>query len=227
MTRPSSSTLASPPTRARRGAIVLRMLLALLIVAALVWSGIDAVRGGELSQFVSYFTNQSNLAFAIVVVLGVAWSGHRAARWDDLRGAVTFYLAMTGIIYALLVAPLDELLRWDIGWTGIVLHRIAPVAAVADWVLAPRSDRSSARRILWWQVYPIAYLLVTWLRGAITGWYPYEFLDPKASSWPQVLATTVFVLVAFLAVATLLHLVGGLRRTTNADDVSLSAAGSP
>ena len=120
---------------------------------------------------------------------------------------------MTGIIYALLVAPLDELLRWDIGWTGIVLHRLAPVAALLDWLLSPRRRTPSARRVLGWLTYPIVYLVATWLRGGVTGWYPYAFLDPTASSWPQVLATTGVVLLAFLLFAALVHLAEGrLRR---------------
>jgi hypothetical protein len=129
-----------------------------------------------------------------------------------VRGAVAFYLVMTGIIYALLVAPLDELLRWDIGWTGIVLHRLAPVVALAEWLLTPRRHPSSPARLLRWQLYPVAFLALTWLRGAVTGWYPYAFLDPTASSWPQVLVTTAVVLVAFLVVALLVHLLEGRAR---------------
>lgn len=197
-------------TRAARAA---RALLALLVLAALLGNGADALEDDLLAQNVSYFTNQSNLFFAVLLLAGLAPVARRPAWLEDVRGAVAFYLAMTGIIYALLVAPLDELLRWDIGWTGIVLHRLAPVAALADWALTPRRRAPSGRRILWWQLYPAAFLVVTWVRGGITTWYPYDFLDPTASSWSQVLVTTAVVLVAFFAVAALVHLLQGrLRR---------------
>lgn len=197
--------------RAARGA---RVAVALLVLAALVASTLTAIRDGSLAQHLSFFTNQSNLAFALLLLAGTALPHRRRPLWwDDLRGAVAFYLVMTGIIYALLVAPLDELLRWDIGWTGIVLHRLAPVAALLDWLLTPRRRTPSARRVLAWLVYPIVYLVATWVRGAVTGWYPYAFLDPTASSWPQVLATTGMVLLAFLLCAALVHLAEGrLRR---------------
>src|SRR5699024_10863143 len=161
---------------------------------------------GLLAQNLSYFTNQSNAFFVVLVLAAPLVAARRPPWWDHARGAVAFYLAMTGIIYALLVAPLDELLRWGIGWTGIVLHRLAPLAALADWVLSPRRRAASPRRILWWQLYPVVFLACTWVRGGVTGWYPYAFLDPTASSWPQVLLTTAVVLVAFLAVATAVHL---------------------
>lgn len=192
-----------------RAATAARPALALLILAALLSTLVEAARDGLVAQNISYFTNQSNLLLAGVLVAGAATGTRRPAWFGDLRGAATFYLAVTGIIYALLVAPLDELLRWDIGWTGIVLHRLAPVAAVVDWMLAARHRAPSARRILWWQAYPVAFLAGTWLRGGITGWYPYAFLDPTVSSWPTVLVTTVVVLAAFFAIATAVHLLEG------------------
>lgn len=192
---------------------MLRAAVAVLVLAALVSSTLEAARAGTLPQHVSFFTNQSNLAFALVLLaMSTLPPARRPRWWEDVRGAVAFYLVMTGIIYALLVAPLDELLRWDIGWTGIVLHRVAPVAALLDWLLAPRSRAGPRWRILAWLAYPLTYLACTWLRGAVTGWYPYAFLDPTASSWPQVMLTTAVVLLAFLAIGTLVHLLQGRVR---------------
>lgn len=192
---------------------VARLLIALLILAALLVNAVGAALDGLLAQNLSYFTNQSNLFFVMLILARVARGGSHPLCFDDVRGAVAFSLVMTGIIYALLVAPLDELLRWDIGWTGIVLHRLAPVAALLDWLLTARRRAPSARRILWWQLFPVVFLTGTWVRGGLTGWYPYEFLDPTATSWSQVLSTTAVVLVAFFAVATAVHLLEGRLRT--------------
>lgn len=208
----------------RSPALVARLLMALLIIAALVSNAIAAGQDGLLAQNVSYFTNQSNLFFVVLIAAGLLLGARRPAWFDDVRGAVAFYLAMTGIIYALLVAPLDELLRWDIGWTGIVLHRLAPVVAVLDWLLSLRRRAPSARRLLWWQLYPVAFLAGTWVRGGITGWYPYEFLDPTASSWAQVLITTAVVLVAFLAIAAAVHLLEGRLRPRRVPEEPAAAA---
>lgn len=196
-----------------RLALAVRALTALAVLAALTANALEAMQEGLLAQNVSYFTNHSNLAFVVLVVAALALAPRLPPWFDDARGAVALYLVMTGIIYALLVAPPEELLRWDIGWTGLVLHRLAPVVALADWLLTPRRGPAPLRRILWWQLYPAAFLVLTWVRGAITGWYPYDFLDPTASSWPQVLVTTAVVLAAFLVIAALLHLAQGrLRR---------------
>lgn len=209
-----------------RAAHLARVLIAALVLAALVTNAVGAAHDGLLAQNVSYFTNQSNLLL-VVLWAAAALPRERRPRWfDEMRGVIAFSLVMTGIIYALLVAPLDELLRWDIGWTGIVLHRLTPVAAAADWLLTPRRRIPSARRILWWQLYPMGFLVLTWLRGGITGWYPYEFLDPTASSWSQVLITTALVLVAFLAVAALVHLLEGRLRPRRATVDAAPGAGT-
>lgn len=199
-----------------RPAVAVRALTALAVLSALTANALGALQDGLLAQNVSYFTNHSNLLFAVLVVVGIARTARHPPWFDDARGAVAFYLVMTGIIYAVLVAPLDELLVWDIGWTGIVLHRLAPVVALADWLLTPRRGPGPARRILWWQLYPVLFLVLTWVRGAMTGWYPYDFLDPAASSWPQVLTTTAVVLIAFMTIGVVLHLLQGRLRSREA-----------
>ena len=203
---------------------VLRLLVALLVLAALLDNAVGAAQDGLLAQNISYFTNQSNLFFVILIVAGTVLGARRPPCFDDLRGAVAFYLAMTGIIYALLVAPLDELLRWDIGWTGIVLHRLAPLVAVLDWALTPRGRATSARRILWWQLYPVVFLTATWVRGGATSWYPYDFLNPTVTSWGQVLVTTAVVLVAFFAIATAIHLLEGRLHRPKVPEVAAGAS---
>ena len=211
---PARADVEQPRLRAL--ALGLRLLVAAAVIAALTSDAVRAWRQGLLAQDLSYFTNQST-AMAVALAVGMAWTAARPRRLGDVRGAVAFYLVMTGLVYALVVAPLSELGRWDIGWQGIVLHRLAPLAALADWLLTPRRGAPPRRRVLWWLVYPVLYLLCAWVRGAITGWYPYAFLDPTIDGWGTAVVTVLVVLAAFLVVAVLMHLVGGrLARTTTA-----------
>ena len=44
---------------------------------------------------------------------------------------------------------------------------------------------ASAARPLVWLGYPVAFLIFSWVRGAIDGWYVYDFLDPTLDGgWP-------------------------------------------
>lgn len=195
---------------------VLRFAVAGFVVAAVVRNTILSSTGGadsDLVQLYSMFTIQSNLAFAAVLLVGAVSMRRRLPSWwDNLRGGVAFLLVMTGLVYALFVAPPGEALSWDITWTNLALHRVAPVFALADWALITMTRRSGWGRPLAWLVYPVLYLAYTWVRGAIVDWYPYGFLDPTgAGGWPAVAAATAQVLVAFLIMAVGMHVIGRVR----------------
>jgi hypothetical protein len=58
----------------------------------------------------------------------------------------------------------------------------------------------------------VAFLIFSWVRGSIDGWYVYDFLDPTLEGgWPAALASIAQVLVAFLVIAALVHLSGNAR----------------
>lgn len=193
-----------------------RLAVAAFAGAALVQNTVDSALGRndtDLVQHFSLFTIQSNIMLVAVLIIGaLVRRSALPSWWDNLRGAAAFYLVMTGLVYALLVAPPGEMWSWDIGWTGLALHRVAPLFALLDWALVTMTRRSGWGRPLAWLAYPVLFLVYTWGRGAIAGWYPYDFLDPlQPGGWGQVFATTAQVLVAFLAVAVVMHLVGLAR----------------
>ena len=63
-------------------------------------------------------------------------------------------------------------------WVDVVLHKIFPIVVVLDWILDPPMTRLTFRDALLWLVFPLAWIGLTLVRGAIDGWYPYPFLDP-------------------------------------------------
>ena len=104
------------------------------------------------------------------------------------------------------------MMRWDLEWTNLALHRLAPVAGLLGWLFVTMTVRGTWGRPLAWLLYPVAFLIYTWVRGAIVGWYPYGFLDPtQPGGWPEVLQTSAMVLGAFLVVSVLVHVLGNLR----------------
>jgi hypothetical protein len=60
--------------------------------------------------------------------------------------------------------------------------------------------RSSLRwkDAFWWLAYPAAYCTYTLLRGAVSGWYPYPFLDANTLGYARVSVNAVMLLAAFL-----------------------------
>jgi len=55
-----------------------------------------------------------------------------------------------------------------------------------------------------WLLFPLAYLLWSFARGAWVHEYPYPFIDVDALGWPSVLLNAAGVLLVFVALGAIL-----------------------
>lgn len=197
---------------------VARVGLAGLILLAIIIQGRQSLGNGfPLSHFVSYFTIQSNLFAAAVLFWGGAlqFRGLPKARRDVIRGAAVLYLSVTGVVYGVLLAGYQEELQTTIPWVDTVLHRIIPLALVADWLLEPPDYAFSLNTKYLWLIYPVAYVTYSLIRGAMVGWYPYPFLDPsQPGGYSTVIAYAVGIAIFALFLAAVINLIGQRVRIT-------------
>lgn len=155
--------------------------------------------GLRLARFVSYFTIQSN----VLVLLGTALLARRPDRDEPwfraLRLAGVVGITVTGVVHFLLLRPLLDLSGWD--WVADkLLHMAVPALAVVGWALfgpRPRTDAAAIARAFVW---PLLWLGWTLAVGAVSGWFPYPFLDFETEGWGHVLLASggVTVLAALL-----------------------------
>ena len=50
-------------------------------------------------------------------------------------------------------------------------------------------------------IYPLAWTVLTLIRGALDGWYPYPFLDPANGGYGALVTTTVGIVGGFFVIA--------------------------
>ncbi|MFI1104510.1 Pr6Pr family membrane protein [Streptomyces melanogenes] len=186
--------------------------LALLGLAALATSLNRATHTDEgAANWISYFTNLSNLLGAAVLLAGglALLRGTRPVP-DLLRGAATLYLVITGVVYwALLAGTIDAN---TIIWANNVVHGVIPAVFLADWLLRPPPRRISWTQSLPWLAFPLLYLAYSLLRGPHAGWYPYDFLDPREpGGYTHVATWSVIITLAFTGMASLLVLYVNVR----------------
>ena len=181
-------------------------MMALLIAVALSVQYVKSSdrEGFSAVNFFSYFTVLSNVAAAALLL----WETARppdvhTPRECTVRGAVTLYMCITGLVYAVLLAPASADVDVTEAWVDAVVHEIAPIAVLLDWVVEPARRLPRGWSVVAaWLLFPAAYLVYTLARGADTGWYPYPFLDPDESGgYGGVAAYSAGVLAAFVAVA--------------------------
>jgi hypothetical protein len=182
--------MGSPITR------VLRVAAAGLGLAALVAA--NSERTGPLSNFLSFFTIESNILTVVVFAVG-GLLDPRGTRWAFFRGAVTLYMVITGLVYAALLSDIPVGLSSP--WINTALHRILPVLILVDWLLRPPWPRVSAPRALAWLAFPLAYFAYSLIRGPHAQFYPYPFLDPRPHGYDHVVVSALLLAVGMAVLA--------------------------
>jgi hypothetical protein len=205
-------------SRTLHGLLALAVLFALVlqIVIALDAPGLPRAHAvgtlagsnglGRLVRMFSFFTIQSNLlvlAAAVALWRNPARDGRlwRVVRIDGLVG-----IAVTGIVYATVLARIHEPKGWEQTVSNAIFHYVSPLAAVILWLAFGPRPRIERRVVVASLIWPALWLAYTLIRGALSHWYPYPFLDAAAHGYGSVLLSALLVLLVLLAVAALLGL---------------------
>jgi hypothetical protein len=188
----------------------LRLVLGLLTLVAIASQLVIHVRmGASVVNFFSYFTNLSNLLAAGILLLTA--KTRAASAWLDRGRAISaMNMAVVGIVFTLLLRSED--LGALQPWVNFVLHDLMPCVVVLDWLLDPPSIRLGVRDLVQFLVFPTAYLAYSLLRGALTGWYPYPFLNPThVGGYGGVAVYAIGITLIFLLVGWTLGALGNRR----------------
>lgn len=130
-------------------------------------------------HFFSFFTILTNILVAIALTLPLIGVGTRPGRWassEGVRAGVTMYAVVVGLVYHFLLAP-----TWNPqGWSYVAntgLHYVMPAAILIDWLAFTPKGRLRWTDAAKWLAFPLVYGGWTLLHGAVSGWYPYWFID--------------------------------------------------
>jgi hypothetical protein len=180
--------------------IAYKIFFALLGLYAIAQETIVLIARGTYNfvNFWSFFTNQSNLFADVMLLVGAyaLWRGISSPKLDLIRGASSLYMIITGVVFALLLAGEPNLVAVPIDNT--ILHETIPVAMLLDWLLNSPAKRLGFKKGLLWIIYPLFYAACALVRGALTNWYPYPFLNPGPDHNYGPVAVTIVEISAFV-----------------------------
>lgn len=157
-------------------------------------------------RFMSYFTIEANGLATLGFTVLLAARRTAAGRWFSRQSvvtAITIYMVVVGLTYNIILRSLwkPSGLEWVV---DELLHTVLPAACIFYWLLyASAKKRLSWKTVPSWMLYPLIYCMYTMIRGAMTGWYPYPFLDADALGYPRVLMNIGGMIVVFFGVAAL------------------------
>jgi hypothetical protein len=171
-------------------------------------------RLGAVIIFFSFFTILTNILTALVftaVALQPKGGWGQWLRGPSVQAATAVYIAIVGMVYQLLLRQL-----WNPQGAqfvaDVLLHSVIPVGYVLYWLLfAPRAGLTWKDAVTW-LIYPGVYLVYILARGAVSGLYPYPFVDVKVLGYPGVLARAAGLLLVFLGMGLLVVAVGRWMR---------------
>lgn len=133
-----------------------------------------------LARMSSYLTNLTALACAICFTC-VALRANRSPlvrffRQPTVVTAVVVYMVFVGIAYNLLLRGLWSPTAFRL-LLNESLHSVLPMLSALYWVLFVPRFHLRLRHGVWWLVYPLLYLGVTFWRGSLSDFYPYPFIN--------------------------------------------------
>lgn len=169
-------------------------------------------------NFFSYFTVENNILICIAFLLSALAiaSKHQSRAFDIFRGFTTMLIILVGIGFLALLSGLKGVALTAVPWDNIVLHYIIPVAAFIDILIDRPKTRFSFKRSLAWLGYPLAYVVYTLVRGAMTGWYPYPFINPDLRGYVSVGVAIFELLVLGLILVWVVTKLSGKKQKTKA-----------
>jgi hypothetical protein len=188
-------------------------LIAILSLGALVLHfGIVLTRNAELGtiaaivDFFSFFTILSN-SFVLLVAWSTALGRGNMLGRPAAQGAAASYIFVVMAIYHVVLRS-----QWDPqGWVRFdttLLHYAVPTLYLCWW--GSSADKSTLTHDLpmKWLAFPVAFLVVSLVRGAFTGWYPYSFLDVSEIGYAIALRNAALIAMLFLIIGHGLVLLG-------------------
>ncbi len=192
---------------------ILRCVFGLLVLAAVGTQLVLHVRSGyNVVNFFSYFTNLSNLFAAVVLLMGaLATFTRREAPGDLARAIAVVNMAVVGVVFAILLRNVD---LGDLRpWVNTVLHYLMPCVVVMDWLLLPPKAKLGLRQFAAIPAVAAIYLAYVLVRGGVTGWYPYPFLNPvNVGGYGGVALYSVGIALTLMVAGWILFAIGNLRQ---------------
>lgn len=154
-------------------------------------------------RYFSYFTIQTNLVVAVcfscLLFAPRSAAGTFFSR-QQTQAAITVYILIVGLIY-------NTILRFLWAPTGLqkivdeLLHSVIPILALIYWLAFAKKDALQWKNVWSWLIYPFAYIIYVLIRGSISGFYPYPFINTTQLGLNKVMANSIGIALVFAVVA--------------------------
>jgi hypothetical protein len=112
-------------------------------------------------------------------------------------------MVIVGVIYNLLLT--DSVDKRDIGYDwpvlpNLILHTYMPILVFLEWLIVRTAVPLKLKSVFWVLVYPLTWLAFSIVRGLVTNWYPYYFINPNDDGGIPQMVQWILTIAAFFVV---------------------------
>lgn len=176
-------------------------------------------RGASISEttirFFSFFTILTNLLVAIYftsLIFKIKNGFYAIINKPGALTAITVYITSVGLGYQILLRHIWQ----PTGLQMIVdelLHTLIPIMVIIYWYLYEIKSLATYKQILKWLIYPLIYLAYILIRGKVSSFYPYPFVDVGNLGLSKVLINCTLLITLFAGLSAIFIRIG--RATKN------------
>ena len=149
---------------------------------------------GRVFDFFSYFTVLSNILVAVVMAMLWRNPSRSGALFRILRMDALVMITVTGLVYWAVLAGGVELQGLEYV-TNTIEHTLVPIATLLVFVIFGPRGQFRVSTVFAALVLPIAWALLTLVRGATISAYPYGFINVAQYGYGSVLVNIAGVAV--------------------------------
>ncbi|MFX0046688.1 MAG: Pr6Pr family membrane protein [Candidatus Hermodarchaeota archaeon] len=159
------------------------------------------------------FTIQTNFLVTIWFTLAIFWYKKPETLekiTGPLKGAFTLYITITFIFFAVFLSFLYQPTGFA-AFSNIIFHYITPIVFIVDWILTETKLKYKWSYLFYWIIYPLCYLVFSFIHGTLTGNYIYYFLDISALGILSYFLYLSILITAGIAIASIYIAINRIR----------------
>jgi hypothetical protein len=171
--------------------VALRLLTGIGLIGSVIWQVTDRTLNNNFRPFeyFAYFSIVTAIfAGALLLVVGVRALRNleEGKRLEIARLSLTVAMVVVGVVYhALLSDVANDVRDGDYVWPVFpneFIHTYAPMLIVLEYLVSQKTFNIRLRAALWVAVFPLVWLMFSVIRGSITNWWPYWFINPNGEA---------------------------------------------
>jgi hypothetical protein len=149
-----------------------------------------------LVQLFSFYTILSNLLMVIcltVILIAPKSAWGRFFSRETVLTSVVLYITIVALIYNIILRSLWHT-EGFFKLANELLHVVDPLLFITYWFAFVPKQGLKYRDVLPWLWFPFIYFIYVLIRGAISGDYPYPFLNAAKAGYAQVMLNALILL---------------------------------